>query len=613
MALSTSSSSSEGRGGRVRRLRRKRRRRSAVRPAPGSPFPPNLDLLAALRGCNLKTRIVHRVIIPREGATFAQLLREAKDRFDTQINFKHPQSSQFVLLASHVTGSDGDIHPSCKSGATNQHLHHVHACGWHQRRCGDVWSKEYKYGTFTQRTIAQSSVRFGDAHFVSLLCYLALSKGRRIERLSIAPYVYAPGSGSSSGDHRHSIIQLIKRYCEPKPLSGPSKPVEAQNLEIKTTSVQGVQTGTDTRGHAAVGHSDHHEPSESRGNDPRVQRRSVRNAEQSAGEEVPGMSGKSALDVLMDTARIAEGRHVTPRDTPRQPPTLSLEHLRMKIRKSQGTDRAIAALVENFLCTFMPVPASNLRSLKQWQNDPDLRTLPLHSKAVHDAVDRYSRSLAHSTLKGRYKQMTDDSNYPVWASKFGDIDCFYAPLGESTVMLEDVLLFQFGSENKVKEFLQISADWFDCKFPKQNTIVLTSSPNGGKTWIASVFAAVSLNPGYVQPICRSNAFPLQDAIHKSLLILDEFSYTLEFTETLKLLLAGSPTPISVKWEKDTILPRIPILILSNRDDVLDMTDDLWKCRVFHYKWKRCELLKDFTRQCHPLSYFSLLNKYNINF
>lgn len=386
----------------------------------------------------------------------------------------------------------------------------------------------------------------------------------------------------------------------------------AQALEGEIAGVGRLGTGKDTREHSAVGSRQHSPESSSADRVTGLECRSLPTAESKP--KAPEIVSKksSAFELLMQSSK-SNMQRISPRDTLGKSSASSLEVSRLKLRKMQSTDRAIALLVEDFLYKYMPVPASSLRTLHQWNDDEDLRYIPAHSKAVTDGVDRYCRALASSTLKSRYDLMTAETSCPVWSAKHGKVEAYYESLEDSTIILHDLLLFQLGSESALKDFLSFTVDWFDAKIPKLNSLWLKGEATAGKSYLMSVFAAVSLNPGYIRAITRYNTFGLMDLVSKSIGIFDECAYTSDFSETLKLLLSGTACPVSVKYQGDSVLPRTPILLASNREDVFDLSMDVWNSRIRAYTWKYCPMLKDINKQCHPLAYYDLLFQYNISF
>lgn len=79
-----------------------------------------------------------------------------------------------------------------------------------------------------------------------------------------------------------------------------------------------------------------------------------------------------------------------------------------------------------------------------------------------------------------------------------------------------------------------------------------------------------------------------------------------------MMLGGDPYTVRVKHMQDTHVKRTPVIILTN-NNVNFMSDIAFRERIVKFEWKYAPMLKNIEMKPYPLSFFDLLNKYNIEF
>lgn len=189
----------------------------------------------------------------------------------------------------------------------------------------------------------------------------------------------------------------------------------------------------------------------------------------------------------------------------------------------------------------------------------------------------------------------------------------YDDIDNSAGIVDDLIRFQFSNdEDSIRSFLYDIVSVFDKKLPKMNTIVVHGPPSAGKNFFFDMIFAISLNTGQLTIANKNNNFAFQEAPGKRLLIWNEPNYSSSYEDLLKLILGGDSYVVRVKCKPDTSVQRTPVFVLTN--NVVDfMHAPAFAERVKVFKWKKPNFLKDYTLKPHPLSFFSLLNKYNIEF
>lgn len=74
-------------------------------------------------------------------------------------------------------------------------------------------------------------------------------------------------------------------------------------------------------------------------------------------------------------------------------------------------------------------------------------------------------------------------------------------------------------------------------------------------------------------------FGLMDLKGKRICFLDECVVPKEFINSAKELFAGQQVSVDVKHKPLTKIPPMPVIMLSNNDDVVDFTDLIWSSRI----------------------------------
>lgn len=140
--------------------------------------------------------------------------------------------------------------------------------------------------------------------------------------------------------------------------------------------------------------------------------------------------------------------------------------------------------------------------------------------------------------------------------------------------------------------------------------IFAGPPNAGKNWFFDMVTAYYLNVGYCANYVRGQNFPFNDCPNRRVLIWNEPSIMNSAFDSVKMLCAGDPMAVSVKYQNNEILYRTPLIFLSNR--TIFPNDPVWSSRVFFEKWKTSAFLKEHTLYPHPLCWYELVKQYVFN-
>lgn len=251
-------------------------------------------------------------------------------------------------------------------------------------------------------------------------------------------------------------------------------------------------------------------------------------------------------------------------------------------------------------------PISGAFSLPVWTEGP-FKYIPKKSTALHTVVGLVELSYCKLSIEDIYtKIMACDTYY--FAAPYGVLDNYYYSRQGSLELLYDILCFQFNNdETKIDQFLLDLYNIVNKVIPKKNTFFLQSYANAGKNMFMDPLIQLCCNYGMIGNFTRYQNFPLMDCINRRIIMWNKPVLEPTATETLKLLFGGDTINIKVKFEKDAIMARTPVIVLANYNPF--PKDAAFKTRMFHYHWRPMPQLKSVDKKVLPLAMYDLINPY----
>lgn len=268
---------------------------------------------------------------------------------------------------------------------------------------------------------------------------------------------------------------------------------------------------------------------------------------------------------------------------------------------------SIFETVQTLLEKFPSAPLSAIKIHEQYRQNRWLLD-PKYERMVNVAIEDFGLRLNNYSMRDFYKFYTKPGCEPVFVpSKI------YYDISKSEEILTDLLKFQNEDDDgKICKFLNDLMEIIDKRSPKLNTFIVQGPPSSGKNFFFDCLFALCVNIGQFGNANKYNNFPFQEAPHKRLLYWNEPNYCSSYTEELKKILGTDSFTVRVKNRPDTDVQRTPVIILTN-NVVNFMTDNAFKDRIIKYVWKNPTWLKDYKLKPHPMAFYSLLNKYNIEY
>lgn len=260
----------------------------------------------------------------------------------------------------------------------------------------------------------------------------------------------------------------------------------------------------------------------------------------------------------------------------------------------------------NALKCYLCVPLVSTCELESWLNNPRLAFYGKSDDVYKRAVDTLQRQFSHYKYADIVKLINDTPNC-VWYARH---DAHYMSPSNSFNVCKSLLMFQYRTEEEVKNFLQRLYNICEKVIPKKNTMFISGKSNCGKSYFFDMVTGFYVNVGAVANFVRGQNFPLNDAVNKRILYWNEPSIMPSGYETLKMLSGGDPIPVTVKYASGAVISRTPLIMTSNNPHIFPK-GSTWDTRVYREHWKPCDMLKEVIGYPTPRVLPMLFEHFNI--
>lgn len=270
--------------------------------------------------------------------------------------------------------------------------------------------------------------------------------------------------------------------------------------------------------------------------------------------------------------------------------------------------------MELMLLTIQNNPTSPVEGILNhpiWLLNKQLRFLNGSDNEVKAVFNNWTKQLCRWNIEDYNVMYSDSACKPIFSAGCENVDSYYYDVEKSIDVLDELIKFQFGHDDEYCfKFVTDLFNVLERKLPKCNTLLIKSPSSAGKNYMFDAIKDYYINVGHVSKLNKWNSFPLQDADGRRLIFMNEPNYTDDWIDTLKMLLGGDATNVSVKYKAECPLYRTPIIILTN-DLLTIMSNPSFKDRMKVYHWSTAPYLKDYTKKPHPLATYGLFKRYNL--
>lgn len=270
-------------------------------------------------------------------------------------------------------------------------------------------------------------------------------------------------------------------------------------------------------------------------------------------------------------------------------------------QRIEAHNRLVRAIEE-----FLVVPFYSTCTVAEWINNPTLNFFDKSDPDYKRAVSTVSRKSTTYTVHQIWDLVRKTNTKKHWYARKDD---HYMDEETSYTYVNHLLLHQYRTDEEVKRFLQRLFNVCERIEPKRNSMFVLGPPNCGKSWFFDMVCAYYLNVGHVANFVRGEHFPLNDCVERRILMWNEPNIMLSAFDTIKMLAGGDPCPANVKYQGHSVISRTPLLLTGNND--IFPKNQVWSSRMYREQWRQCPMLKECDAYPHPLTYYHLLNEYNI--
>nr|QOD39512.1 NS1 [uncultured densovirus] len=255
-------------------------------------------------------------------------------------------------------------------------------------------------------------------------------------------------------------------------------------------------------------------------------------------------------------------------------------------------------------------PIQGLLQHRIWNEHEDLKFIKEDDAQFKAALSNWLSILMGYSTTDFIRMYTHEDCNIIFAAGITDPGSYYFNVDDSYKYIMELLMFQFLDDSEaVRMFIIDMFNIIERKIPKLNTMLISSPTSAGKNWFFDMVCNFYLNVGHLGNPSKFNTFAFQDAHSRRIIMWNEVNYAPEHLETMKELLGGDSSNVSVKYKSEIPIYRTPIIMLTNSKNLSIMNDPTFKDRLKVYFWRAAPLLKPLLRKPHPLTVIKLYEQY----
>ena len=133
-------------------------------------------------------------------------------------------------------------------------------------------------------------------------------------------------------------------------------------------------------------------------------------------------------------------------------------------------------------------PLAAIISTHEWLTNKNLRMLRADDSIVKSFLDAKAEEMCYWTMHDFNNFYNQKNCSPTFMAGYQKIEDKYYSIEDSITVVNKLLKYQFDDDpNQVKSFLLDLYNIIERKYPKFNTLVIKSNPNGGKNFFIDIF------------------------------------------------------------------------------------------------------------------------------
>lgn len=272
-------------------------------------------------------------------------------------------------------------------------------------------------------------------------------------------------------------------------------------------------------------------------------------------------------------------------------------------------------LIQNFYKRYPCTPINNLCKTQQYNADGKLRFIREHEQCYKDAIELMSNQFCTFKIKQFVDMYREKDCTPLFSLPRGFNDPahrHYLSDRNTIFIVRKLLIHQFGTEEKVIDFLNVLVGCLDRREGKMNTVFVYGPTSSGKNFFFDFVLNFFLVRGQMQNIRKGEGFPYMDCVDRRVILFnepntDEGQGTID---TLKMLFGGDDFVVNVKFKPPGLVSRTPVIVLTN-DHHLWKGIKEFRDRLTRYNWMEAPFLKTVKGFPNPKCFPELLESFNV--
>lgn len=221
------------------------------------------------------------------------------------------------------------------------------------------------------------------------------------------------------------------------------------------------------------------------------------------------------------------------------------------------------------------------------------------------AKKKFTKQSTKAILEQRYNQPIPFYLAPM---------TYYNPKFSAQILARLILEQNGGDITNAISFVTVMFEVADKLYPKKNTLLITSPPSCGKTYLINSFVKNFWSVGYIQNNKKhgSSDFNYQDAVGMRINLWNEcLMEGKTFVEQAKQVWEGDDVSVNVKHQRMKIMKRTPLFITANQDPwtFCMYAKQAFIDRCFHYKWRKQPWLAKLDAYPVPICWHLIMQNY----
>lgn len=292
----------------------------------------------------------------------------------------------------------------------------------------------------------------------------------------------------------------------------------------------------------------------------------------------------------------------------------SSTRLEVGFRRQGGARKAIPRTLEEFILDYPSYPVINIMETKVWEQS-EYKYLLSNDRVLQRALQAVQVKYMNMTYDDFVKYYNELPEHHLYFAR-GNVPMYdyYFNIDTSLKHIEEVLEYHLNPDgdqpHKVGQFFQDVYNIIEKRLPKKNTLYIVGAASSGKNYIIDSLSAFLINVGNMANFNKYSQFPFNDCKSRRLIIWNEPNFVESAIDTLKMATGGDPLPCNIKNKDHYIMPRTPLIIMSNHDRFKPNKNPPFAERFITYTYWNALPWPKVDKKPHPLVWIKAFEKYN---